>query len=186
MKQYPHKLYIDQTPTAALGADGNWQVSGEPFNPEIGDEYGGGIIFYLDSTGKHGLVCSLADISTGIRWYNGSYIETNATLSEIGRGDENTEKIIAAQGIGNYAASICRMYNGGGYADWVLPTLKDTDMMYENLHLNGLGNFNTETDYWTSTENSLLDAFHKPFYGDGVADYDGKDILYRVRAVREF
>ena len=34
----------------------------------IGDHHGGGIIFYLDSTKKHGLIAANTDQSTGISW----------------------------------------------------------------------------------------------------------------------
>ena len=44
----------------------------------IGDTVQGGIIFYLDPSGCHGLVCALTDQSSGAPWYNGSYIDTRA------------------------------------------------------------------------------------------------------------
>ena len=39
---------------------------------KIGDIAQGGIIFYIDESGEHGLAADTVDLSTGIRWYAGS------------------------------------------------------------------------------------------------------------------
>src|SRR4051812_3746606 len=39
-----------------------------PVVPAIGISYAGGIIFYLDSTGQHGLVAAPADQKTAAEW----------------------------------------------------------------------------------------------------------------------
>src|SRR5690554_5634345 len=44
----------------------------------VGDFAQGGIVFWVDETGQHGLVCAKEDQSTGIQWYNGSYTTVNA------------------------------------------------------------------------------------------------------------
>jgi len=41
-------------------------------------------------------------------------------------------------------------HNGGGFSDWRLPTSGELDLMYQNLHKNGLGNFIND-GYWSST-----------------------------------
>ena len=43
---------------------------------KIGDIAQGGIIFYIDESGEHGLAADTVDLSTGIRWYAGSYGST--------------------------------------------------------------------------------------------------------------
>src|ERR1039457_1150045 len=77
----------------------------------------GGIIFYLDPTGLHGLVCAPADQSAGIQWYNGTNTNTTAFGDCIGCGAGNTSLIIYNQGAPltntNYAANLART-NGGG------------------------------------------------------------------------
>src|SRR5688572_7982461 len=50
----------------------------------------GGYIFYLDSTGCHGLVCSPVDQSTGIQWHYGAFTNTKAFASAVGAGNTNT------------------------------------------------------------------------------------------------
>ena len=62
-----------------------------------GDSYQGGIVFWVDQTGQHGLIAAKADQSTGVQWYNGSYFQTHATADGIYSGAKNTEIIIATQ-----------------------------------------------------------------------------------------
>ena len=82
---------------------------------EIGQVYQGGIIAYLDATEKHGLIAAPSDQSAGIQWYNGSEVETGATGTAIGTGKSNTELVVTKQGVGNYAANLCKSLNLGGY-----------------------------------------------------------------------
>lgn len=58
----------------------------------------GEIIFYLDSSGAHGLVASQSDQSTSIDWYDGIHITTGAKGSYLGTGSSNTAAIVSAQG----------------------------------------------------------------------------------------
>src|ERR1017187_5645912 len=44
----------------------------------IGESYGGGIVFWVDSTGQHGLIAATVDQSTAMRWYAGTYTNTMA------------------------------------------------------------------------------------------------------------
>ena len=62
-----------------------------------GDSYQGGIVFWVDQTGQHGLIAAKADQSTGVQWYNGTYFQTHATADGIYAGAKNTEIIIATQ-----------------------------------------------------------------------------------------
>ena len=34
----------------------------------IGDIVNGGVVFWLDSTGQHGLVCAFSDVATSVEW----------------------------------------------------------------------------------------------------------------------
>jgi len=43
-------------------------VSGVASAVKIGDEYGGGIVFYVDGTGNHGLVAAKADFLEEMNW----------------------------------------------------------------------------------------------------------------------
>ena len=60
----------------------------------IGDNYQGGIIFWLDATGQHGLIAATTDQSTAIQWYNGTYRYTGTTGDGLYAGKMNTAMII--------------------------------------------------------------------------------------------
>ena len=62
-----------------------------------GDSYQGGIVFWVDQTGQHGLIAAKADQSSYIQWYNGTPFQTHATGDGIYAGAKNTEIIIATQ-----------------------------------------------------------------------------------------
>ncbi|MDH3650846.1 MAG: hypothetical protein OEQ53_14265, partial [Saprospiraceae bacterium] len=64
---------------------------------QIGDEAHGGVVFWVDETGKHGLVAAPCDQSETILWWNGMDRVTNATGDGIGAGAMNTLLIIALQ-----------------------------------------------------------------------------------------
>ena len=159
----------------------------------IGDTTQGGIIFYLDPSGCHGLICALTDQSSGIRWFAGSYGDTQAKGDGIYAGKTNTSIIIASQvAIGDdgsiYAARMCnelQITEGGvTYGDWYLPSKFELNEMYLNLHQQGLGGF-ANGDYWSSTENDSNVAWVQDFV-DGYQYYSGKYYVGNVRAVRAF
>ena len=156
----------------------------------IGDTYQGGIIFYLDATGCHGLIAAPSDQSTGIQWYNGSYIDTRAYGSGLFEGKYNTEMINFSQGGATSAAAICGNLSLGGYNDWYLPSIEELNKMYQNigqgnaLGLGNVGGFATNY-YWSSTEVGSDGAWIQGF-GNGVQGYYAKFNTYYVRAVRAF
>jgi len=156
----------------------------------IGDSYGGGIVFYVDDTGKHGMICAPTDQSTALPWWNGSNVITGAFGSDRGTGKINTDLIVAAQGAGNYAAKVCDDLVLGGYSDWFLPSKSECFTMYFNLEvMRNIGDFGAPPDarYWSSTEASTNLAYIQ--YGnDGYQPTGGyyKNSTYHVRAIRYF
>ena len=151
----------------------------------IGDTHQGGIIFYLDATGCHGLVAKATDEAGTYQWSSTNF-PSYAYASGIYGGAQNTKKSIAraiAQSSTCPAASVCDWDVSGGYTDWYLPSKDELDMMYVNLHLQGLGNFNN--NYWSSTEYNSNNAWAQPFTGN--YQYPGsKTTPGLVRAVRAF
>jgi len=157
----------------------------------IGDTYQGGIIFYLDATGCHGLIAATTDQSASIRWYGGTYTNTRARADGIGAGLKNTAIIIANQGPvdGNaFAATVCNEYSvtvdGVTYGDWYLPSKDELNLLYLQKVAGTVAGF-SNNDYWSSTEYDNINAWTQIFY-DGSQIDDDKDFTYNVRAVRAF
>ncbi|MBN2669393.1 MAG: hypothetical protein JXR60_09195 [Bacteroidales bacterium] len=125
----------------------------------IGDSYQGGIIFWLDATGQHGLIVATADQSPGIPWYNQTLRYTGTTGDGLYAGAMNTTMIIATQmadnQMGNFAAKICADYSvtvsGITYGDWYLPSKYELNLLY--LQKTTVGGISSDI-YWSSTESS--------------------------------
>ncbi|MDC3253866.1 DUF1566 domain-containing protein, partial [bacterium] len=156
----------------------------------IGDTYQGGIIFYLDASGCHGLISAATDQNTSASWYNGNFIDTRAYGSGLSEGKYNTIMINYYQGIGTSAASVCVNLSLGGYNDWYLPSIEELNKMYKNIGQGdalGLGNVGgfASNFYWSSTELDLNYAWVQGFL-NGNYGYSLKYGLTYVRAVRAF
>lgn len=167
--------------TATVKSSSTDEQAAQSFS--IGQKYGGGIIFYVDATKKHGLIAATADQSTQMHWYKGKYVVTKATGIAIGTGADNTAKIINKQGDnGSYAARVCTQYHGGGFTDWFLPSRGELNQLYKAR--NKVGGFEA-TNYWSSTESDANNASDQEF-GGGFQFYDDKSFTIHVRAVRKF
>jgi hypothetical protein len=147
----------------------------------VGESFGGGVIFYIDNSGQHGLIAASSDQKKA-KWYNGNFILTNASGILVGTGQENTIAIITAQGAGSYAASECHELELNGYKDWFLPSKDELNLMFRQK--TKIGGFSSPY-YWSSTENSALYAWAQNF-NNGFQDYGNKNSAPSVRAVRAF
>jgi hypothetical protein len=150
----------------------------------IGDTLGGGIIFYIDTSGQHGFIAAFQDQGTAIVWWNGVNTVTGAIQTVIGTGKSNTQKIIQSQGKpGTYAALLCKKYKGGGYTDWFLPSRDELNELYKQKKW--VGGF-ASAYYWTSSEFDSSSSWGVNFY-DGYQRHGlYKYFTYYVRAVRAF
>jgi hypothetical protein len=151
----------------------------------IGQSYQGGMIFYIDNTKEHGLICATSDQSSDLQWWNGTNVTTNATGSAVGTGQANTNAIVAAQGTGNYAAQCCNDLSLNGYDDWFLPSLDELDLMYTNLQVEGHLSFSSAI-YWSSTEFQYNTARCLDFTNGTALCWGSRDLKHYVRAVRAF
>jgi hypothetical protein len=167
----------------------------------VGDFAQGGIVFWVDETGQHGLVCAKSDQSSGIRWYAGTDGNTQAKGDGLYSGEANTAIIIAAQvAIGDdgsiYAARICnelQITEGGTiYGDWYLPSKYELDLMYDGkatIDATALANggFGFSAGYyWSSTEYDYNDAWSQNFGIDDQYFFNKNNPVYDVRSVRAF
>ena len=149
----------------------------------VGLYYQGGIIAYLDDTNLHGLIAAPEDQSTGIQWYDGNSIVTDATGTTIGTGQSNTKAIVQAQGLGAYAAKLCDDLVLNGYSDWYLPSKDELNMLYQNRHL--IGGL-SDAYYWSSSENTNSIYAWCQYFANGGQTNVNKNFICRVRAVRTF
>ena len=181
-----------------------------PASEQVGDFYGGGVVFYIFVEADagyvagetHGLIAAVADQSSGIQWRNGNTNQTTeATGTAVGTGSANTDAIISAQGleISSYAAGLAKAYAAtitdfeifiGGYTVWFLPSKDELNLMYSNIGqgslLGNIGNFDDDY-YWSSTEHDYSNAWYMHF--DAELAFMAFNVKYypaNVRAVRAF
>lgn len=158
-----------------------------------------GLIFHdkgLNTNGWRYMEIPIQDISSGLALGcpNGPNATTNTA---VGTGLLNSTNIDAVCYDTNYAATKSLLYSLNGYSDWFLPSQGDFNLMHQNLHLKGVGNFQNYTGanwvvqnfnrYWTS---SLIAQYGYAFdFGNGstIPVYNqivGRNELNRVRPAR--
>ncbi len=147
----------------------------------IGQSYGGGIIFYIDGTGLHGLISAPTDQSTGAPW--GCYgTLIGGTGTAVGTGQANTTAILNICTFAGIAARICNDLVLNGYSDWFLPSKDELNQMY--LQKTVIGGF-ANNYYWSSSEYNANYAWDQNFY-NGLQNGLSKNGTICVRAVRAF
>jgi hypothetical protein len=135
----------------------------------------GGFIFYDKgrvSNGWRYLEAAPSDQSYGIQWSNGNYIDIR-TGTVVGTGRANTDAIIAAQGSGNYAATLCKNLKINGFSDWFLPSKDELNLMYTNIRKAGLDRIG-EGWFWSSSQFDSHLAWYEGFI-DGSQEYVSKN-----------
>jgi hypothetical protein len=162
----------------------------------IGDSYGGGIVFFVYDNGQHGLIAAPEDISifdgesynTYFPWFNiyypdgPEYMLTGTNNDGLGAGAMNTTIIVSSQAsynyyngnaLNNYAAQVCVDYEISDvdeitFGDWYLPSIYELNLLYTQKAK--IGNL-AEDIYWSSTEFSDSNAYFQNFI-DGISSYD--------------
>jgi FlaG/FlaF family flagellin (archaellin) len=152
----------------------------------IGQYYAGGIIFYLDSTGQHGIVC--APQFQGYYPFGCPNNQSILTSTSLGSGYNNTAIIISNCSLSNSAAQFCDQLYLNGYQDWYLPAKDEFQSIIDNLFYNNIADL-TAYVYWTSSTNSNGGAY--AFYMDSLPYYwgpwtDRQNNHFIIRAVRSF
>jgi len=172
---------------------------------QVGDFVEGGIVFYVDESGEHGLVAALEDLTVpdpqGMGHYEwgcyGEYID-GADGTSIGTGYQNTLDIVnqgcETQNGGITAAQAAIDAEINGYSDWYLPSINALALMYNTIGYAGpegdIGGFdawntNAWPFYWSSSEASNNDAFLLAFNNGWVSD-NSKYYTRLVRIIRAF
>jgi hypothetical protein len=162
---------------------------------EIGAQIGGGIVVavFNDAGVNKALVASLTNLSVSLPYTITAFqaIAIGATAQSIYDGLTNTNAIIAQTllpATTAYAAGIARLFAGGGFSDWYLPSLWELNILFNsatiiNKILGSTNGFITSNNYWSSTEVGATSAWNKSFF-DNSDSNSGKNGNRIVRAVR--
>jgi len=170
----------------------NYDCNGN-FDVQIGDYAFGGIVFYIDSTGEHGLVVSdnnnNNNNSSTYMWGCSFEEITGADGFELGTGFQNTLDIISGCNQENIAATVCSSFLHENYDDWYLPSIYELELMVNTVgHQDAeLGNIIQleSAMYWSSSEENLQFA-KKINSGSKIILNDSKGNFNRVRPIRSF
>ncbi len=181
---YYVRAYATNSFGTGYGNEHDFTTAADTTTLQLGASYQGGIIFYIDGTGQHGLISAPSDQGT-VNWgCEGTFISGTSTL--LGTGQANTTAIVGACGTPGIGARICDTLTLGGYTDWYLPSKDELNLMHQNLHLQSLGNF-LLFRYWSSSQYDAQFAWCQLFNLNlNQLFYDKDLIAYRIRAVRDF
>lgn len=169
--------------------------SAETSGLTLGQEYGGGYVFFIDGSGAHGLIAAKADYPEPIRWGVG---RKKIDLSNEIDGATNSRKLSNEFG-SESAAGVCEAMTDGGFDDWYLPSISELSLMYRNKDFvkdigiresrknsSGIRTYAWKTDYISSTQHSSgVDCMGIHFANGKEFNYFRSE-KYRVRAIRKF
>jgi hypothetical protein len=154
----------------------------------LGEQYGGGIVFYVYDDGQHGLIAAPADQGTN-PWSAVIPAATKAIRDGIGAGLYNTERIIINQGfalVGDYAPMVCAKYQGGSFGDWYLPSKAELNLLFQQKSFLPI----VSGEYWSSNQTATTGANTSTAYsqdfGTGTQFSKSIDTQLKVRAIRAF
>lgn len=168
---------------------------------QIGDEYQGGIIFYIFDQDHdpglyipgeiHGLIMTKNDLPSRFIWgcYGSIVGNLRPRLAGLYYHDmEDTIKIVNKCGI-NTAAGACYNLNLNGYDDWYLPNFFELERMFNNINNS---NYSLKGRHWSSTTEDREELYFA-YARDSISSvgiigyvYDYKSIASLVRPIRRF
>lgn len=173
-KYYVRAYATDQDDSTYYGNQVVFTTLASSFS--IGQQYGGGIIFYIDNTGQHGLITDQYDVQNAPWGCETTYL--GGTSAAFGTGQANSFAILAACAEENIAVRECDDLVREGYDDWYLPSLDEFSYLWNT----GVVNFWFGNQYQTSTE---VNATQNWTYA-GAGYPASKFAPYMVRCIRTF
>lgn len=197
------KAYVDllETQIEALNAQMNTLEDFITSNLEIGDFYGGGVVFHIFQDGEygyiagetHGLICAVNNLEPAPWDDNSTLYFHGANESLIGTGISNTSIMLdELQGEWeNLVAYYCDQYSSNGYTDWFIPASGGLDEIFNHkttINATALANGGSSFvvgPYWSSTEVDAENAVSM-YFDDGTAGSESKNTNRTIRPVRKF
>jgi hypothetical protein len=142
---------------------------------KVGSKYQGGVVVYLDKTGRNGLIVAEREFGSAV-WGEDGNIGANGNGIADGTGMENTKKIVELASskikkgvfrnkeiLISTAARLCLESNYNGYNDWYLPTKAEIELIINsnNIKKTSLYNLilNSHTSIWSSYEYDYSEAY---------------------------
>lgn len=172
------------------------EESNEKTTIEIGDVYQGGIVFYIDYTGEHGLIAAMEDVSTSTEWGCLSTYVDGADNLTLGSGYQNTLDIVdfncsTENGSDNTASKLTIELVHNTYDDWYLPSRDELFHMYLNIGKGGVDeNYNigvfSNSTYWSSSESNSFYAWTVNFTNGSSTSMLKNTFSNQLRAIRSF
>ena len=176
----------------------------------VGDELGGGIVYYTENNKVHGFIVSKTNTGTPVEQFGPAVAQSGAagTDKSLGSGKLNTSKLINQintfrQGNSSWnnkksAAEMCNELSltvgGDIYKDWFLPSQEELIEIFKVKNmLMDKGAGVPANNYWSSSEGdgntAGWSAFYVNFYEpvnivSGIADKEGWKI--GIRPIRSF
>ena len=162
---------------------------GNPLELYIGMQAYGGVVFYIDESGEHGLVAAMQDIGPfPFGCFDVGFSGANGEA--IGTGFQNTLDILSGCSERPIAASEAMNYQSGAYTDWYLPSLLELLEIYNTIG-NG-GSINMYNNFENAAYLSSTVATW-PIYATFIEFSDGaywwttyRDSPQLVRPIRSF
>lgn len=127
-------------------------------NHYIGEEWGGGVVFFVSDNGQHGLIAATQDQGTG--FFNDAFQQVNNSAYHNDAGK--------------------------AYSDWRLPNRSELELMYPKM--GSIGGFSIYTTYfWSSEELDEYTGWVYMFDNGGSwYNVDKTERKYNIRAIRDF
>lgn len=135
-----------------------------PTSYTIGQQIGGGIVFWVSHSGREALVAATTDAGQstwlGATDFKGAPAIAGLVADGIFAGSANTKSAVS-QAL-TESITMCAASNVGGYTDWYLPSKTELSLLYQQsltpqnvpAGVPVLSNFNGNLYYWSSTEDT--------------------------------
>ncbi len=150
----------------------------------LGNFYQGGNIFYIDSTGEHGMIMKTSFLDAA-PWGCPGTIIPGADGVAIGTGLQNTTDIVTVCTESFTAANYC--YSGSyiGYSDWYLPSRDELFLAISTLMPMGIGSFGWDV-VWSSSEVDDNFAWAYNPASNTMVTFYSKGSQYYSKPIRNF